>query len=431
MPDELLLLTLLLLLLPTTDLCRLCQETGAYMLAVECFEERWKFPKAYHLFYDHFFKAAVGDRKWKASLEGNKPFGNSNTEAFALMVLKNNYLAWMAQASSEFEFENQYNLEIEARKRKEQEELQKKAKKKNGSTGHCDGRIYAPGRSILEEILPNIQYWKILSSSNNKKNKHDHVVPMEDDVGNGIGVIADAAAKRQLLRSYDDDDDNDVVVEKDDDDEDDTTTAEESETSTLGWSIVTPDGDPDIYLQAMVKNEECLARARSKIVKDDLDLYSSAVESLQYLNSNVESEKTVLSGARQRGLSSRTALLMGLEEGNNGTKDPTEDVPSPVPLERRQSNTQTQTRRKVLKDLKRFTKKGDCRNPKQKGWTNEGYRYHEVMTLQILEEETRNKPLVNLYSKITQKIELKMAEIAHPNKKQRYIPNRSKVWQLG
>ena len=183
---------------------------------------------------------------------------------------------------------------------------------------------------------------------------------------------------------------------------------------------MTTDGDLGKYLKAKEHNERCLAQARKRIEQSDLELYSSAIESLQYLGSNVESDKTVLS--RQRGPSSRTALLLGLEgkDANGGQL---------VTPERR-TNPQTQKRRKILKDLKCFTKNGDTRKETQKGWSNAGYRYHEKMTEQILFEEQLNKPFVDLYCKITRKIELRMAEIAHPNKKKRYVPNRKTVWQL-
>jgi len=186
-----------------------------YMLAFECFEQRWKFPKAYHLFYDQFFKAAMGDKKWKENLEDGKPFGNSNTEAFALMCLKNNYHAWMAQANSEFDFENQYQLEIDERKRQEQQE--------RAGEDDIDSDDGCTRRSILDEILPNIQYCRILQQPNEE----------EDD---------------------------------------------EQRTASYAWTIVTPESDLDLYKKAEQECEGNLAQARLRIKDSDLQDYLQGVD---------------------------------------------------------------------------------------------------------------------------------------------------------
>ena len=153
-------------------------------------------------------------------------------------------------------------------------------------------------------------------------------------------------------------------------DEEDGDGLESGSGDNASWTIVTADGDPLVYLKAKEYNELCLARARRRIPQSDLELYSSAIESLQCLSINVKSEKTsVLS--RHGGPSSRTALLMGLDEGSDLNM-----LVEAVPQQRECEDTPAQKRRKILKDLKRFMRKGDCRNPKQKGWSNEGYRYH-------------------------------------------------------
>ena len=171
------------------------------MLALECFEDRWNIPKAYHLFYDQFFKAAVGDRRWKKNIEEDESLGNANTEAFALMILKNNYHAWLAQAYSEFTFENQYNMELQERKRRQEQG--------NDNTDEEDEEFV--GTSILDEILPNFHYYKNDQpprvEPKNKKKKRNHC-EVAEDAGAGIGVIASAAAKRQLLKSYDDEEED-------------------------------------------------------------------------------------------------------------------------------------------------------------------------------------------------------------------------------
>jgi hypothetical protein len=53
-------------------------------------------PKAYCIFYMYFYTAAVGDLRWKGYLskEGER-IGSNTMEAFALLVLVNNYKAWL------------------------------------------------------------------------------------------------------------------------------------------------------------------------------------------------------------------------------------------------------------------------------------------------------------------------------------------------
>lgn len=335
------------------------------MVAFECFEERWKFPKAYHLFYDQFFKAAVGERRWKHSLDKDKPFGNSNTEAFALMILKNNYHAWMAQAHAEFNFENQYHMEIEARKRKNVQEGRENADEEDEDD---DDSIVEPKRkSILDEMLPNIQYFK----------------------------IEDIQGEPQ-------------------------------------WIIVGSDqGDPGLYLKATEFNEFCLQQARAKIPDSELQEYSAGIESLQCLNFDVSSQQETIM-TRQRRTSSREALLtMGTLEDKGNEEDITTGKTTPAKKgNKNATNTPSQKRRKILKNLKRFTKKGDCRSPHQRGWSNEGHRYHELLTEEISKETQAEETFVQLYRDITKKIELKIVELAHPNQKNRYTPDRKTVWQL-
>lgn len=52
------------------------------------------------VFYEYFFKSCVGDAEWKAacvdtSSTPSAPVANFQTEAFALLVLRNNYFAWL------------------------------------------------------------------------------------------------------------------------------------------------------------------------------------------------------------------------------------------------------------------------------------------------------------------------------------------------
>ncbi len=62
-------------------------------------KQRLDNPKAYFVFYEYFYKAAVGETRWKETLEKTNDeeqrFGNDSTEAFAHILLYNNYDAWL------------------------------------------------------------------------------------------------------------------------------------------------------------------------------------------------------------------------------------------------------------------------------------------------------------------------------------------------
>lgn len=68
---------------------------------------RLELPTVYVVFYDYFFKSSVGDAAWKRSLEGrtgnNADLGSVTEEAFAMVLLKNNYFAWLFQAKEEMQ----------------------------------------------------------------------------------------------------------------------------------------------------------------------------------------------------------------------------------------------------------------------------------------------------------------------------------------
>ena len=69
---------------------------------MEAFEEGVKLPSVYVIFYDYFVKSSVGDAAWKeACLEAKDltdPIVCPQAEAFALILLKNNYFAWLWEA---------------------------------------------------------------------------------------------------------------------------------------------------------------------------------------------------------------------------------------------------------------------------------------------------------------------------------------------
>jgi hypothetical protein len=66
------------------------------MLSLESIEKRLENPKAYYVFYQFFYKAAVGEVRWKECMNSIETrIGNDTTEAFALLLFANNYKAWL------------------------------------------------------------------------------------------------------------------------------------------------------------------------------------------------------------------------------------------------------------------------------------------------------------------------------------------------
>ena len=63
---------------------------------MESLKRKWEDPKAHCIFYMCFYTAAVGDVRWKECLSTeDERIGSSTMEAFALLVLENNYKAWL------------------------------------------------------------------------------------------------------------------------------------------------------------------------------------------------------------------------------------------------------------------------------------------------------------------------------------------------
>jgi hypothetical protein len=106
-----------------TDLCDICTQNNLVFPALEAFEERLKNPTLYYVFYEYFLKSAIGDDEWKqrtgmhpvvqqrkrkrTSIEGpaastpiqrDKRMATPLDKAFALVMLNNNYFAWLWKA---------------------------------------------------------------------------------------------------------------------------------------------------------------------------------------------------------------------------------------------------------------------------------------------------------------------------------------------
>lgn len=72
--------------------------------SLEAFEEGVKLPAIYVIFYDYFVKSSVGDNAWKVACldaeDQTDPIVPPQGEAFAMLLLKNNYFAWLWEAKT-------------------------------------------------------------------------------------------------------------------------------------------------------------------------------------------------------------------------------------------------------------------------------------------------------------------------------------------
>jgi hypothetical protein len=88
------------------EICRYCVDQKTVLPCLEAFEMGIELPVVYFMFYEYFFKSSVGDSRWKKSCtEGNEassPLGTVHAEAFAMLLLKNNYFAWLLEAKETY-----------------------------------------------------------------------------------------------------------------------------------------------------------------------------------------------------------------------------------------------------------------------------------------------------------------------------------------
>lgn len=89
-----------------SELCSFCAKENAILPSLEAFEMGLRLPSVYMVFHEFFFKSSMGDAQWKAAcLEPTSPtarFAPPQGEAFAMLLLKNNYFAWLWEAKQEF-----------------------------------------------------------------------------------------------------------------------------------------------------------------------------------------------------------------------------------------------------------------------------------------------------------------------------------------
>ena len=89
-----------------TDLCNTCATENIVFPSLEAFEEGIKLPLTYMIFYNYFFRSSVGDTAWKKSIldakDPTEPLAPAQGEAFAMLLLKNNYFAWLWEAKNQY-----------------------------------------------------------------------------------------------------------------------------------------------------------------------------------------------------------------------------------------------------------------------------------------------------------------------------------------
>ena len=98
--------SLVISILLHTELCGLCVQKYVVFPSLEAFEEGVQLPCVYMVFHDYFLKSSVGDAAWKeACLDAADPtdqIAPPQAKAFAMLLLRNNYFAWLWEAKLEY-----------------------------------------------------------------------------------------------------------------------------------------------------------------------------------------------------------------------------------------------------------------------------------------------------------------------------------------
>ena len=104
-----------------TDLCDQCSEENLIFPSLEAFECGIACPVVHVMFYDWFLKSSVGDSAWKQAIYNPKdplePMAPIQGEAFAMILLKNNYFAWLSEAK--LRLKDQLVTEYDTKKEKQ------------------------------------------------------------------------------------------------------------------------------------------------------------------------------------------------------------------------------------------------------------------------------------------------------------------------
>lgn len=97
----------LVLCLPCPEICNLCTREGLIFPCIEAFQAGIKFPSVHMVFYEYFLKSCVGDSEWKDICLNptncqSDAFVDPPLEAFATIMLENNYFSWLLSAKDEY-----------------------------------------------------------------------------------------------------------------------------------------------------------------------------------------------------------------------------------------------------------------------------------------------------------------------------------------
>jgi len=127
-------------------MCGECEVDGSVLPSLESFGRRSTLPKVCYLFYDNFFKGVVGEGAWNRCFAESR-MGTSTQEALSLVILRNNYFAWLYE----------YKLKYRGSKlRTEYDEVVQTAEEED-SAGSNDGndRVFSGDLDTLEIALPD------------------------------------------------------------------------------------------------------------------------------------------------------------------------------------------------------------------------------------------------------------------------------------
>ena len=81
-----------------SDLCNFCKYNKVYLPGLESFLNCINFPNLYWIYYDFFLRCVPGNKIWMKKIASNDKRDQLITvksEAYAMIVLENNYNAWM------------------------------------------------------------------------------------------------------------------------------------------------------------------------------------------------------------------------------------------------------------------------------------------------------------------------------------------------
>ena len=90
-----------------TDMCSQCTKEKLVFPSLEAFQAGIDFPSVHMVFYEYFLKSCVGDSEWKdvcfnPDENDSEAMVNPQLEAFASIMLENNYFPWLLNAKEEY-----------------------------------------------------------------------------------------------------------------------------------------------------------------------------------------------------------------------------------------------------------------------------------------------------------------------------------------